>query len=273
MKQVGAITSGERGTRVTMCLAVNAIGNTVPPMLIFPRKTFRDHFIPDGPVGCIGGATSSGWMDDTHFLQFMKHFVHHVRCSHKEPVLLLLDNHPSHLNLETLMYSSNNGVVMLSFPPHCSHKLQPLDRTVFGPLKSFFYEAQDSWMRENPGIPMTIYHLPSLLERVLYKAPTPSNISKGFSVTGICPFDQNVFTDEEFLPSSVTDDRLSLWIWTMKLHQALMQSLTYLQRLLLLNLNVSMTILQQLHQRLFWFPSILFHYRLLQTTPFHLSFQ
>ncbi|KAH9524423.1 hypothetical protein Btru_054516 [Bulinus truncatus] len=32
-------------------------------------------------------------------------------------------------------YATANGIVMLSFPPHCTHKLQPLDRTVYGPFK------------------------------------------------------------------------------------------------------------------------------------------
>jgi hypothetical protein len=36
-KQVGGITSNERGVRVTLCLAVNRIGTNVPPMFLFPR--------------------------------------------------------------------------------------------------------------------------------------------------------------------------------------------------------------------------------------------
>ena len=36
VKQVGAVTSGERGELVTLCQAVSAVGNTVPPMFIFP---------------------------------------------------------------------------------------------------------------------------------------------------------------------------------------------------------------------------------------------
>ena len=31
---------------------------------------------------------------------------------------------------------------MVSFPPHCSHKLQPLDRAVFGPLERFYNSAR-----------------------------------------------------------------------------------------------------------------------------------
>ncbi len=44
-KQVGYITSGERGELVTLVYTVSATGNTIPPMFIFPRVHYRDHFI------------------------------------------------------------------------------------------------------------------------------------------------------------------------------------------------------------------------------------
>ncbi|GFR78129.1 tigger transposable element-derived protein 6-like protein [Elysia marginata] len=47
-KNVSSVVSAERGTLITLACAVNAIGNYVPPMLIFPRKNFRDHFITNG---------------------------------------------------------------------------------------------------------------------------------------------------------------------------------------------------------------------------------
>ena len=28
------------------CIAVNANGNSIPPMFIFPRRRYQDHFIP-----------------------------------------------------------------------------------------------------------------------------------------------------------------------------------------------------------------------------------
>ncbi|VDI63991.1 Hypothetical predicted protein [Mytilus galloprovincialis] len=135
VKQVGGITSAGRGYLVTVCRSVNAIGNTIPPMMIFPRKHFKDHFIRDGPQGVCGGAHPSGWMTAENFLIFLQHFVKHIKPSTAHPVLLLLDNHNSHLAVTILAFAKLNGIVMLSFPPHCSHKLQPLDRTVYGPLK------------------------------------------------------------------------------------------------------------------------------------------
>lgn len=44
VKQVGGITSTERGTLVTVCAAVSAIGNSMPPRMIFPRKKFQRSF-------------------------------------------------------------------------------------------------------------------------------------------------------------------------------------------------------------------------------------
>lgn len=204
-KQVGGITSSERGVLVTLCAAVSAIGNSIPPMFLFPRKKFQDHFIRDGPPGSIGAANGSGWMTAEEFYTFMEHFVAHVKPSKNSPILLLLDNHESHLAIKTINYAKENWVVMLSFPPHCSHRLQPLDRSVYGPFKKYLSSAQDSWMRNNPGKSMTIYDVPSLVRDALPLAATPVNIMKGFKVSGIEPFNREIFSDDDFLPASVTD--------------------------------------------------------------------
>jgi hypothetical protein len=207
-KQIGRITSAERGTLVTLAFAVSALGNSVSPYFIFPRVHFKDHFIANGPLGCTGSANPSGWMKETHFIDYLKHFVNHVRCSKTKPVLLLLDNHDSHLSIEGLNYSKENGVTILSFPPHCSHKLQPLDRSVYGPLKKYINSAFDSWMVNNLGKTMTIYEIPEMVKQAL--AAIPNNITADFTVSGIYPFNPNIFTDIELMPSYVTDRPINI---------------------------------------------------------------
>ncbi|CAM1313489.1 Uncharacterised protein g6278 [Pycnogonum litorale] len=204
-KQVGDITSAERGQLVTVCPAVSATGNTVPPLFIFPRVNYRDHFVANGPTGCAGWATPSGWMDKPTFKRFMEHFVKHVRPSKEKPVLLILDNHDSHLGLETLTYAKENGVVMLSFPPHTSHKLQPLDVTVYGPFKNYIGDAHSTWLRNNPGRTISIYDIPKMVAEAWPRAATPANIMKGFETSGIAPFNRNRFTENDYRPSDVTD--------------------------------------------------------------------
>jgi hypothetical protein len=60
--QVGQVTSAERGTLVTVCFAVNAIGNVLPPFFIFPRVKYNPVFVENGPAGSDGDSYPSGWM-------------------------------------------------------------------------------------------------------------------------------------------------------------------------------------------------------------------
>lgn len=173
VKQVGFVTSAERGTLVTVVAAISASGNAIPP---------RDDF----------------------FI-FLEHFVKHTRPSKERPVLLVLDNHDSHLSLKGVDFCKDNGLVVLSLPPHCSHKLQPLDRCVFSPFKKYVNSKCDSWMRSNPGKTMSIYDIPGIVRDAFPLAPTPTNIQSGFRVSGIFPFNREIFTDDEFLTSAVTD--------------------------------------------------------------------
>lgn len=204
-RQVGRVTSAERGTTVTMIIAANACGNTVPPLLIFPRVFNKEHFVSDEPPGCISAAHPSGWVTSDTFLMFMKHFVSHVRCTKENPCLLLLDNHSSHLAISVLDHCSENGVVLLSFPPHTTHRLQPLDRSVFGPFKKYFFSTCDHWMNSHPGKPISIYDIAGILKKALPDAIVPRNIISGFRTTGIAPFNPNIFSDNDFLCSAVTD--------------------------------------------------------------------
>ncbi|CAH2097748.1 unnamed protein product [Euphydryas editha] len=55
-KQIGAITSAERGTLVTLACASNAAGNFIPPMFVFPRLKYSEMFIRGGPPDCLGAA-------------------------------------------------------------------------------------------------------------------------------------------------------------------------------------------------------------------------
>ena len=69
----------------------------------------------------------------------------------KRPVVLLLDNHDPRLSIAALDYRKQNGVTVLSFSQHCSHKLQLLDVSVYGPLKTYENRACDAWITNHPG--------------------------------------------------------------------------------------------------------------------------
>ena len=58
-KQVGSVTSGEGGQLVTLVCAVNATGNSIPSMFIFPRVRCNEHFIRGSLVGSTGSPGGS----------------------------------------------------------------------------------------------------------------------------------------------------------------------------------------------------------------------
>jgi len=95
-KQVGSVTSAERGELVTVACAVNATRNAIPPMFIFPCVRFKESFMNGSPVGSIGHSTKSGWMNEEAITVFLEHFIRHTNCSIDHP--LILDNHKSHIS-------------------------------------------------------------------------------------------------------------------------------------------------------------------------------
>jgi len=204
-KQVGRITSAERGTLVTACCCINAVGNSIPPFFVYPRVHFKSSMLNGGPPGSVGVGNPSGWMTSNCFIEWMKHFAKCTQCSTDNKVLLRLDNHDSHISYECLHFAKENGITMLSFPPHTTHKLQPLDVAVYGPFKRYYNAACDDFMVTNPR-PLTIYDIASIASGAFLRAFTPANITAGFKCTGIEPFNPTVFNDDdEFLAAAVTD--------------------------------------------------------------------
>ena len=201
IKQVGSCTSGERGELVTVLGGISASGNSIPPHFVLPRAKVHDHFLHDAPAGSIMASGKSeqgkekgrisGWINAKIFSDiYLPHFIKHAIASKERPVLLIMDNHESHLSIDAIELAKTSGVVMLTLPPHTSHKLQPLNRTVYGPLKTYYNRAMDDLMRTNPGKRVQVYNIPSLVGRAYHQGMTHGNIVSGFRCTGIYPLNR-----------------------------------------------------------------------------------
>lgn len=206
-KQIGTMTSGERGANVTIIAAVNGVGNTVPPLFVFPRVHLKEHMLKGAPPGSVGAANPSGWSNEAIFYKFIEHFLSHAQPSLAKPHLLIYDNHESHISLNVINKAKESGLYLLTIPPHTSHKLQPLDRSVFGPFKNYYYKAMSEWMCNpgNAGKPVTIYDVAEIAGKAYELSFTPKNILSGFKIAGIIPLNENIFEESEFLSSYVTD--------------------------------------------------------------------
>lgn len=69
--------SAERGELITIGAIISASGNTIPPLFVFPRVHYKDHFLEGAPEGSLGAANRSGWIKADIFVSVLKHIQKH----------------------------------------------------------------------------------------------------------------------------------------------------------------------------------------------------
>jgi hypothetical protein len=98
------------------------------------------------------GVSENGWIDDEHALSWLKKaFINQAKAHNKsgKPILLICDGHGSHTTAPMLLKARNENIFILRLPPHCTHKLQPLDVGVLGPLQAQFADNMDTYVTRN----------------------------------------------------------------------------------------------------------------------------
>ena len=124
-KQVGAISSAERGVHCMIVCCMSSAGTFIPPAVISPRKRWKLELGDDGPPVTLNMCQENGLITGELFLAWLKHFVDYVAPCPQNKVLILLDGHASHKSLEAVKYARENGIVMMCFfhivPTGCSH--------------------------------------------------------------------------------------------------------------------------------------------------------
>ena len=201
-RQVGALKSAERGSNVTVCCTMSASGTFLLPVIIIPRKKIRPELQDAAPPGSLIAHQENGWMDSNLFVKYLEHFVRHVRPSTSSKVLLILDGHHTHKTVAAVDFCKQHGIVLLCLPPHTTHKLQPLDVSFFKSFNHHYDKAIENWLRSHPGRVVTIYQIPHLINEAFGKSAVVGIAHNGFRRTGIYPFNDSIFRDDEFVCES-----------------------------------------------------------------------
>lgn len=196
-----------KSSNLTVMACVNAKGSRMPPMIITKGKTTRSIMgfrTEDAPEGSVWTFQKNGWIsDEIGERWFNDVFLKH--CGPERPQLLLLDGHGSHETLAIIERAMEESITLMVFPPHCTHFLQPLDRTVFGPLKSAYNDACSSYLTENPLNQVSKHTFSGLFTRAWDSAVTCSNIQAGFRACGIFPFNPRAVPMKACDPSKLTN--------------------------------------------------------------------
>lgn len=204
-RTVGKIVSSERGQLITAVCCMGATGQYIPPALVFPRKRMKPELTDRAPAGTLQLVSDSGFINSELFLRWLDHFQTFSKSSVEDQVLLILDNHSSHVSLQAVLKCREMGINMLSLPPHSSHKIQPLDKNFFGPLKSAYAQECDKWHLSNTGRPITMFRVAELFAKAYARIASIERATKAFEICGIFPYNPHVFSEEDFAPATVTD--------------------------------------------------------------------
>ena len=177
-------------TSIVEC--ISATGSLLPPLVIFKGKTVQQQWFPldlDPYIRWKFTATDNGWTSDLTAIYWLQEvFIPSTQpADPSTPRLLILDGHGSHETTEFMYLCYSNNIQLVFLPPHTSHVLQPLDQSVFGPLKGAYKKELGFLETWNNSMVVGKRAFLSCYRKARIAACTAQNIKSGWKSTGLWP--------------------------------------------------------------------------------------
>jgi len=194
--QVPHISGGHSKQRYTVMFCGAADGKMMPPFFIYPEPRPKGY---NPLTGAIEGSdiayTKKGWMDFISFRLFIEHF--HKHAGLERPVVLLFDSVSSHVDMSAFEDAKEKGIALYRLLPNATHIMQPLDKGVFGPLKSRWHQVVRKHTREHPASPIGKQNFAEKLKEAFLLFYKPLTVINSFKSSGIFPVDGNVISADQ----------------------------------------------------------------------------
>jgi hypothetical protein len=197
---------------VTVVGAVGADGFVLPPAVIYPSSSLQ---MQESWVQRVKaekhdlhvGTSVNGWTNDTLGVAWLKQVFNRytrVRARGKYR-LLILDGHGSHVTQAFIEYAHANKILLLIFPPHATHALQPLDVACYGPLsQNYSMELLHRGHTTEGWVPVAQADFFPLFWAAWKKTFTKDLVVQAFKCTGIYPPDADVVLKKFKVPTPRT---------------------------------------------------------------------
>ena len=157
--------------------------------------------------------TAKGWTDNNTCLEwFRKTFIPQATARRENPeetIILVMDGHESHKTPEMQRLALEHNIEFFFLPPHTTHRLQPLDVGVFGPLQRRWQQRCDEIISETNGeVPRSQFVKEYM--GVRNEVFTKELIQSAWKKAGMWPPNSHKFTEEDFAPSKLMSYNASL---------------------------------------------------------------
>jgi hypothetical protein len=94
-------------------------------------------------------------------------------------------------------YCDNNRILLLVFPPHSTHTLQPLDVVMFKPLSTAYLAQVATQMENSQGlVSLSKRDFLPCFKAAWERSFTEANIKQAFEATGLYPFNPSVILEK-----------------------------------------------------------------------------
>ena len=179
---------GVKRTLITAIECISADGRYLHPLIIWPAATHRSTWTVHPTPGWHFGHSETGYTNSTISLYWIQHvFDPQTRDrAQGRPRILISDGFGTHESLEIMQYCYEHNIILCRLPSHTSHKLQPCDVGVFGPLKTAYREQVERLYRGGSNM-VGKQHFTLLYDRARTKAFTGRNVLSGWSKAGLRP--------------------------------------------------------------------------------------
>ncbi|GAB7336815.1 hypothetical protein MBLNU13_g11324t1 [Cladosporium sp. NU13] len=179
---------GSKRTLITAVECISGDGRCLEPLVIWPAATHRSTWTTHPTPGWHYACSETGYSNSTIALYWIQNVFDPLTKARAggKPRVLISDGFASHESLEVMTFCFENNITLCRLPSHTSHKLQPCDVAVFGPLKTAYREQVERLFR---GGADTIgkQHFTLLYSHAREAAMTPRNIGAGWSKAGLFP--------------------------------------------------------------------------------------
>jgi hypothetical protein len=147
---INYLGAGQDGNREWItCLATICMDETnIPPTLIYQattgnlRTTWLDDFVSNEPNAAHFASIPSGWtnynLGYAWLTTVFDRYTKKKACQGREWRLLFIDGHESHINLRFINWCIEHHIMVAAYPPHSTHRLQPLDIGIFAPPATYY---------------------------------------------------------------------------------------------------------------------------------------
>lgn len=195
---LGAVQDGNREW-ISILATICADGTFLPPAILYESQSGDLQPSWVDAASYIGSQayvapSESGWTSETIALHWLEEvFERHTKQKAANGLkyrLLFVDGHGSHLNMNFIQWCDKHRILLAVYPPHSTHRLQPLDVSLFSPLATFYTQELTDFIFKSQGLlKITKKDFITLFWPAFLKAFSPSNIKSGFKKTGLYPLD------------------------------------------------------------------------------------